>query len=150
MANLEGVKVGDRVWLEAFIRGDFVKTAIVKVTSLTPKQIIVDYFGAARYWRVQGRRYRPGMPVDYRGGRLARVATPGECAEYDDQQERKREEAAKFKQKQEAEEAKRQALYGLFADGSVTIEDAERDGEYNLTFNGLTEAEVRTLADRVR
>jgi len=91
-------------------------------------------------------------------GRISRLATPEECAQWDAEQERKRKAAEDKKSAEDARNAKMAELRELFSPDSETNKtritnaawtDDQRAGKFDITFHGLTEDDIREIASKV-
>lgn len=162
MANpLEKIKVGDRVWVSRRFDSSG-KGEIKTVMRLTPTQIHLDGY-KAKYKRGTPSRFG-GEPsyfcIGRLGGEITAIATPQECAKWDADIERGKQESAKRATEAEAAETKREELAALF---SVSEDDNRgtsvrrasygdrtfRADKYDVTFHSLTESEVKEIARKV-
>ena len=85
--------------------------------------------------------------ADWMRGRISRVATPEECAQWDAEQQRKAEEQKAQEEKQRRIEQKRAELRGLFANAYVHTAANET---FRVEFTNLTEQQVRELAEKLK
>lgn len=140
--NLENVKVGDRVWYGGkydYKQSKYITRHLTTVTKVTPKR-----FSDSRYtWsKIDG-----GSINEYCGRALS-IATPEEITAREAEQDRLKAEQARQEAARKQQIAKANVLRGAFPEHfNIYLED---DGEtYNITFNDLTESEVRSLADKL-
>jgi len=131
---LTEIAIGDRVWVSGYRRLE--RGAILKVEKLTATQIVLE----------RERRYRRGGAYKSIGGHgcIIEIATTEECAEWDKRKEVEAQEAQQRAAERQQTETKRQELHALFGDRDMSIHGDESGWE--VTFNSLTEDEVRSLA----
>lgn len=159
--SLKDIKVGDRVWVSSGHGND--RDRIQPVVRLTPTQIVLDgyYTGGAssefnRYQRGKKSRYSDDLRYGQIGSgmwgsEITSIATEGERARWDAEQEAKRQKADAAKQESERIEAKRLELSGLFNPAHFYLRhDANnKAGAWMAQVWLPDEAAVRELAARI-
>lgn len=155
MRHLEDVKAGDRVKMLFYLgsaRGQF--TRIVRVHHVTPTQIILDLNGNGsylpRYNRSTGFCLGSRF-TDYIGG----VATKEECLEWDTAQAKILAKEKADAKRGEANERKIIELRRLLAEvralfPHTSVESPGHHLRFTVSFENLTEREVRALAKRFK
>jgi len=152
MIDFSIVQVGDRLWCLSCPNSH--RIALLTVTKITPTQIVA----AATNGRARRFKKTTGYEVGYSfmADRIGPVATAAEAEAWD----RAQVEAEAARRKADAEHATtertRKELAALF-DGDTVDVSAEcwgkRDeskGKWTLSLHGLTEAQVRNLAEVFR
>ena len=124
---------------------------IETVEKITNTQIVMDSGFNQRYRRASGDRIG-GL---WDSPAIHSVATPEECAAWDQEQLEKRTAREACDRERTERNAKRKGLADLFQ-VSVYISDADygnesrRSGKFDVQFLDLTEAEVRELAEKMK
>ena len=146
-AQLTKIKVGNKVWL-----GDSnypCSGGIVEVTRLTNTLVIVGKGGEFdRYDRVKWGGQKGGGMFSKT---ITGIATKEEIVAYDAEQLRKKNEDEQRQRRNNAREDKQRELSGLFGAQTYVCTDHNGDDSrpdtWSVTISGLTEDEVRTLAE---
>lgn len=140
MANLENVKVGDRVvygqWNYRNNRER--KLAIHTVTRITRKRFATDRCPGL-HSKDNGKEYNAAQYMYHR------IATAKECAQWDVEQAVKREQETRRKAEEEATRQKGVELRALFPE-NVSVYLEVEDDAWTVQLRGLTEEEVCQLA----
>lgn len=140
MANLENIKVGDKVvWGTWDYRANAErKTAIHTVTKVTSKKFATNGWRDL-YSKDSGKSYAASQYMYHR------VASAAECEQWDAAQERLLQEREIQATRQKERDNLRQELISLFK-SPVRVDDNPETDKWDVTLHGLTEEEVRQLA----
>lgn len=149
------IKAGDRVWAKSGTNiSPHEKFRLKTVAKVTPARIVLDGSAEFNTYTRNGIAYGRWM-----SGRIDRIATAEECAEWDAGEERKRKAAEDKQSAEETRKAKMAELCELFSTDAETNKvyvtnaawtDDQTAGKFDITFHGLTEEEIRAMAMKVR
>lgn len=152
--GLQGVRVGQRVWVNGQYASD---RCIQTVVRLTPSQIITDWSWGDKIKRFQrGKKSRYTDDLNYyeigsygfSRRELDRIATKSECEQYDLEQAQNREVAAKELEARQRKANKQEELRALFGARRVSLGEAYHvnGAEWKVDLY-LTEAGVHRLVE---
>ena len=143
-AELLSLKAGDYAVLQSGFASN--KLRLEMVTRVTPTQIALQH---CRYSRSNGRRIGGYVGVPY----IAAKATPAQIAQFHAQQQAEKKKTADDAARRTATIALNRSLRALFPESfHVHVGQGMEDDEQNnfeVTFSGLSEAQVRDLARRL-
>lgn len=148
------VKVGDRVWANSGVNWAHGKDQLKTVVKTSPAFIYLEGHAEYNTFKRNGRAYGRFM-----AGGISRLATPEECAEWDREQSREaaeRQSAEDIKTRREALRAELRELFSTDSEANmVYVTDAEwtaqrNEGKFDVKIHGLTEVEVRELANKIQ
>jgi len=148
------VKVGDRVWANSGVNWVNGPDKLKTVVKTSPAFIYLDGSAEFNTFRRDGKAYGKWMR-----GSISRIATSDECKAWDAARAKEEEKAKEKQAAEKKREVLRAKLRELFSPDAETnmvyVEDAtwteqRREGKFDVTFHGLTETEVRKLAEKVK
>jgi hypothetical protein len=143
--SIAKIKVGDRVWTQFHDSPPVINL----VTRTTPARICLGPNISDHYWKedsVRPPRHYAGNHIGTTGS-ILRIATPEECAQWDREQEARREKYKTEQNKREAHTRLLDQLTELFGNPNIRVRDSEfgARGTYDIVISDLTESQVRQI-----